>query len=106
MRACNSRTPLSTQTVDAQPTHAALTWESSPAVQMCALLCGAQDSALTGAWCRCSSAIGSVGYLQQHTMQHLNVRSEAAAHANALHTCTKSAYVITSTTTAQCLMPM
>lgn len=75
-------------------------------MQMCALLCGAQDSALTGAWCRCSSAIGSVGYLQQHTMQHLNVRSEAAAHANALHTCTKSAYVITSTTTAQCLMPM
>ena len=37
--------------------------ESSPAVQMCALLCGAQDRELTGAWCLCSSAMGRVGYL-------------------------------------------
>ena len=44
---------------------AARTCESSPAVQMWALLWGAQASALTQAWWRVSSAMGSVGYLRR-----------------------------------------
>lgn len=36
-------------------------WLSSPAVQMWQEECGAQASAFTHAWCRCSSATGSVG---------------------------------------------